>query len=244
MRSVSGTLTARATSITRRSGTRRRSTVPRPLNQRLNSESWFRRPLRPARSPGVICAPRQAPKTCPTLTASLLSCRPSCRITLLQSGILGQVSQCFRRSTDTSWEVATVIDFHMLQRLVSAACRRLLALLSSFYDDDATLQIIVQQRRGQRHLRGFFRLLGRPLSAAEAVGLFPKRTAWASSTLSRRPLLMSRRLPAQGQAAQKVSDVHSALGRTRWVSPPDASKPLGISQFWPRTPTADSPAGA
>ena len=36
---------------------------------------------------------------------------------------------------------AAVLNFHRLQRLVTAACRRLLALLISFYDDDAISRI-------------------------------------------------------------------------------------------------------
>ena len=67
---------------------------------------------------------------------------------------------------------AAVINFHRLQRLVTSAARRLLGLLIAFYYDDATLQDLSSARgRGQRFLRGFFRLLGRPLSQSKAVPL-------------------------------------------------------------------------
>jgi hypothetical protein len=128
---------------------------------------------------------------------------------------------------------AAVINFHRLQRLVTAACRRLLALLISFYYDDATLQdLCTAKGRGQRHLRGFFRLLGRPLSATKAVDLSSKadylglehcvERALSSGVVTFRP---------RDKLHEKVSDVLSALRRARWVSPSDASKLRGIIQF-------------
>jgi hypothetical protein len=128
---------------------------------------------------------------------------------------------------------AAVINFHRLQRLVTAACRRLLALLISFYYDDATLQDLnTAKGRGQRHLRGFFRLLGRPLSATKAVDLSARADylglehdvgrALSSGVVSFRP---------RDKLHEKVADVIAKLRSSKWVSPSDASKLRGIIQF-------------
>ena len=67
---------------------------------------------------------------------------------------------------------AAVINFHRLQRLLTAVSRRWLQLLLSFYYDDASLQDVSSARgRGQRHLRGLFRLLHQPLAEAKQVNL-------------------------------------------------------------------------
>ena len=128
---------------------------------------------------------------------------------------------------------AAIINFHRLQRLVTAACRRLLALLISFYYDDATLQDLnTAKGRGQRHLRGFFPLLGRPLSASKAVDLDSKADYLGlehdvAAALSRGVV----RFRPRDKLHEKVAEVIARLRRDRWVLPSDASKLRGINQF-------------
>ncbi len=65
-----------------------------------------------------------------------------------------------------------MINFHRLQRLLTSVLRGWLALLVAFYYDGATLQDVNASRgRGQRFLRGFFHLVGRPLSQQKQVDL-------------------------------------------------------------------------
>ena len=67
---------------------------------------------------------------------------------------------------------AAVINFHRLQRLLTAVSRRWLQLLLSFYYDDASLQdLSLAKGRGQRQLRGLFRMLHQPLAEAKQVDL-------------------------------------------------------------------------
>jgi hypothetical protein len=128
---------------------------------------------------------------------------------------------------------AAVINFHRLQRLVTAACRRLLALLISFYYDDATIQDLSSARgRGQRHLRGFFRLLGRPLSAHKAVDLASKADYLGLEHDVEAALSVGVvRFRPRDKLHEKVSEVIARHRREKWVSPSDASKLRGIIQF-------------
>ncbi len=128
---------------------------------------------------------------------------------------------------------AAVINFHRLRRLVTSAARRLLCLLLAFYYDDATLQDLSTARgRGQRFLRGFFRLLGRTLSESKAVPLqscadylglrHDVSRAMTSGVISFEP---------RSKLQEKISEAIQAARVAGRLSPAEASKLRGIMQF-------------
>jgi hypothetical protein len=128
---------------------------------------------------------------------------------------------------------AAVVNFHRLQRLLTSAARRLLGLLIAFYYDDATLQDLSSAKgRGQRYLRGFFRLLGRTLSSEKSV---PLQTCAdylglrhdVSRAMSEGLIEFEPRAKLQEKIAQAIQCVRSA-GK---LSPAEASKLRGVMQF-------------
>jgi hypothetical protein len=128
---------------------------------------------------------------------------------------------------------AAVINFHRLQRLLTSVLRRWLALLVSFYYDDATLQDLNSSRgRDQRLLRAFFHLVGRPLSqqkqidlqgSADYLGLRHDVTrALSDGLVSFSP---------REKLWEKVSAMMATFRSADWMSPAEASKLRGVLQF-------------
>ena len=128
---------------------------------------------------------------------------------------------------------AAVVNFHRLQRLLTSAARRLLGLLIAFYYDDATLQDLSSARgRGQRYLRGFFRLLGRTLSAEKSVPLqscadYLGLRHDVSRAMSDGLISFEPRAKLQEKIAHAIQSARSA----GTLSPADASKLRGVMQF-------------
>jgi hypothetical protein len=128
---------------------------------------------------------------------------------------------------------AAVVNFHRLQRLLTSAARRLLGLLIAFYYDDATLQDLSSARgRGQRYLRGLFRLLGRTLSSEKSVPLqncadYLGLRHDVSRAMSEGLIEFEPRAKLQEKIAQAIHCVRSA-GK---LSPAEASKLRGVMQF-------------
>ncbi len=69
-------------------------------------------------------------------------------------------------------KTSAVVAFHRIQKLLTSAVRRWLQMLWSMYFDDGSLQDLSSARgRGQRYLRGTFRMFGVPLAVAKQVNL-------------------------------------------------------------------------
>ena len=128
---------------------------------------------------------------------------------------------------------AAVINFHRLQRLITALGKRWICLLMAFYYDDASVQdFTICGLLGQRHLRAVMAMLGLPLSAKKQVDLQVEADYLGLlhdvSQVAVRGVVSFRPRPA---IKERVLALIDQAFKANSMTPADASKLRGVLGF-------------